>query len=442
MLRQRIQSAVFIFLLPFIVVSIVIAQGNTRKISLEDAIGSALTNNTQIKLAQSDEKIALAKYNQTDAVYLPQVSFSYAALITNNPLNSFGFKLQQQGIKQSDFNPELLNNPSNTGDFVTKLDVMQPIINPDQWYMRKGAQKQVELYQLQTQRGKDFIRFETEKAFLQLKFVYESVKVLEEALAAAKSVYTFTNNRFEQGLVQKSDLLNVQVQLRSIEANLSTAKSNIRNASDYLGFLMGEKAGIIYIINESNATSVPVNVDSLPLDRADFKAMQTAIEATELMIESGRKSYLPKVNAFGTFQFNDYAMFGFGSNAYFAGVQLSWDIFKGFRTKNTIATQVAEKNKLAQQLDDQIAQGNLALNKAQRDMSDIQFSILQHQAAVIQAEEAFRILDNRYQQGLVNTTDVLMAQTQLSQQKLNLAQANFNKQVNIAQLQLLTTSSR
>ena len=58
-----------------------------------------------------------------------------------------------------------------------------------------------------------------------------------------------------------------------------------------------------------------------------------------------------------------------------------------------------------------------------------------------QATEALRILQNRYQQGLVNTTDVLMANTQVLQQKFALAQAVFNANVTKAYIKFLNTSS-
>jgi outer membrane protein TolC len=174
--------------------------------------------------------------------------------------------------------------------------------------------------------------------------------------------------------------------------------------------------------------------------RSDFLAMQKAIEATDLMIKSNKMSYYPKLNAFGSFQLNDNSMLGFGANAYLAGVQLSWDIFKGNRTKNTIATQTLERNKLTAQLAKEKEQSHLELTKTYRDIEDAQFDIKQQQLAIDQATEALQILQNRYQQGLVNTTDVLQASTQLSQQKLALAQAVFSANMAKAYLQLLTSS--
>ncbi|MBK8952652.1 MAG: hypothetical protein IPM85_10580 [Chitinophagaceae bacterium] len=83
---------------------------------------------------------------------------------TNNPLNVFGFKLQQQLVKQEDFNPALLNNPDNAGDFATRLQVKQPLVNMDLLYIRKAAAAQTVLYQFKTKRIKEYLAFEVKKA--------------------------------------------------------------------------------------------------------------------------------------------------------------------------------------------------------------------------------------------------------------------------------------
>ncbi len=420
------------------------AQDSTKVLNQDEAITATLNNNKSIQLTKLDESIAAANYKQTEAIYLPQLGFSYTAFTTNNPLNAFGFKLQQKSITQNDFNPVLLNNPGGTPDFTTKLELQQPLINMDLLYKRKAAAKQTELYQYKTQRTKEYLTFEVQKAYLQLQLAYDALKVLEEALKTTQSVYTFTDNHFKQGLIQKSDLLNAQVQVTTVETNIAKAKSNIRNASDYLGLLMGQPDGVIYTPGQTGQTgfSTIESTTKINTSRADFLAMQKAIEASDLMIISNKKSWLPKLNAFGSYQLNDSRMLGFGANAYMAGVQLSWNIFKGNSTKNTIATQTLERNKLAAQLTQQKDQSQLELNKAYRDLADAQFDIQQQKSSINQATEALQILQNRYNQGLINTTDVLMATTQLSQQKFALAQAVFNSNVTRAYLQLLTATGQ
>jgi outer membrane protein TolC len=431
----------FVFIFNILPVS---AQDTAKSISLSDAIAATLHNNKTIKLASLDENIAASNYKQTDAIYLPQVGFSYTAMSTSNPLNAFGFKLQQKSITQNDFSPDLLNHPSGTPDFTTKLEVQQPLINMDMLYKRKAAAKQIELYQYKTQRTKEYLTFEVQKAYLQLQLAYDAVKVLEEALQTTDSVYTFTDNHFKQGLIQKSDVLNAQVQVTTVETNLAKAKSNIRNASDYLSLLMGQGDFVIYKPENSlqQETRTHDTATKIASSRSDFLAMQKAIEASDLMIKSSKMSYLPKLNAFGSYQFDDRQALGFGANAYLAGIQLSWDIFKGNRTKNTIATQTLERNKLSEELAKQKDESQLELDKAYRDLADASFNIKQQKLAIEQASESLMILQNRYQQGLVNTTDVLMATNQLSQQKFALAQAIFTSNITKAYLQLLKASTK
>ncbi|MBS1667506.1 MAG: TolC family protein [Bacteroidetes bacterium] len=439
------------FLVLFATVSVLVvssplkmkAQTNVRKITLEEAVSATLKNNKALQLAKLDENIAESNFKQTASVYLPMVNFSYTAINTNNPLNAFGFKLEQKSISQSDFNPDLLNHPSGTPDFTTKLELQQPLVNMDMLYMRRAAQKQTELYRFKTQRTQEYLVFETQKAYLQLQLAYDAVQVLEQALQTVKLAYTYTDNHFQQGLVQKSDLLNVQVQVATVESNLEKARSNIYNASDYLNLLMGQPMGLIYSTDRITDLPLP-SADSLlavPASRADFVAMQKAMEAKNLMIQSDKMSFLPKLNAFGSYQLNDGRMFGFAANSYLAGLQLSWNIFKGNRIKNSIQSQVFERDRLAVQLSQQQEEGNRELAKTKRDIEDGRFQIVQYKTAIEQAEESLRILQNRYNQGLVSTTELMMATSQVSQQKLALAQALFNQNLNKAYLQLLTTSS-
>ncbi len=414
------------------------AQDIRKPLLLDDAVKMALEQNRQIGMAKTDEKIAISQFKQTDAIWLPQINFSYTGFITNQPLTAFGFKLQQAEVQQTDFNPVILNNPGATSNIMTQLSVQQPLFNPDMEYMRKAALKQSEVYSFKTQRTKEAIIMQVTNAYLQLEFSYDVVKVLKEALETVREIYRFTNDRFNQGLLQKSDVLNVEVQVKTAETNLEEANSQIKTISDQLSLLMNAGKGMIY-------TTVPVLIqpetvlaDSVSSARADIKAMSTALAAYDLSIKSIQKSMLPKVNAFGNYQLNDKKIFGFGANAYLAGIQVSWDIFKGNQSKNKTATQTLEKNKIQEQIREQMELGTNEIRKTQRQISDIRFRIKQQSTAVEQATEALRIIQNRYSQGLINTSDVLMAQTQLAQQKMLLAQAVFMQKSSFTYLQFLT----
>lgn len=419
------------------------AQQQPQSLTIEEAVSAAEKNNAAVQQAELDEKIAQARYRQSKAIYLPQVGISYTAVTTNNPLNAFGMKLQQKMITQNDFNPVLLNNPDATPDFSANLSLQQPLINLDMNYQRKAAGKQVEMYQMASVRTKEYLGFETRKAYLQLQLANDAVKVLEEANATAKAVFGSTENYFNQGMIQKSDLLNVKVYQGNIETQLSQAQLNVANAADYLSLLMGAKQGTVYQLSTPEITPAAAEIaNSFPATRADFKAMEKGIESYDLMITATKKSYLPRLNAFANYQLNDNRMLGFGAGSYLAGVQLSWDIFKGNRVKESMAIQKLEKSKLQQKLQQEKDQSQLAINQSQRNLAQAKIQLQQQAVSVEQAEEALRVTRNRYAQGLITTNDVLMAQTQLSQQKLMKAQANFQAQLATISLQFFTATTK
>ena len=444
-LRNRRRQVSNFFLIVFLSVSLslnVLSQQKTEFLSLQNAIEAATIGNNAVQSAKIDEIIASEKLKQTNAGFLPQVNFSYSALFTNNPSNAFGFNLQQRNVKQEDFNPDLLNHPSGTSDFTTKIEVQQPLVNLDAVYMKRSAAVQVENYQLKTERTRDYLAFETRKAYYQLQLAHQAVMVLEEALTTVKSFYEFTTNRFDEGLVQKSDLLNVEVQVLDMESQLHEAKSNVQNASDYLSVLMNQSTGTIYTVSEISESSTDGEmILVVPDSRTDFKALQKAMDAMQLMQHSLKMKYLPRLNAFGSYQLNDKKLAAFNADSYLAGIQLTWNLFDGNNIKRQINTLQSEKDKLNVQLKSMQQENQMLLEKSYRDLFNALFKIKQQKAAVSQADESLRILQNRYEEGLVNTTDILNAQTQLSKQKLQLAQAIFSSNTTRAQILFLTTTS-
>ncbi|SKC89803.1 TolC family protein [Ohtaekwangia koreensis] len=412
-------------------------------LTLQEALDASFRNNKEIILSGIDEEIARAKYRQTDAVFLPQVRLSYTGVSTNNPLNAFGFKLQQQSITSNDFNPEVLNYPSSKQNFMTKAEWQQPLINADQVYARQAAQKQVEVYGFKTKRAKEYLTLEITNTYAQLYLAWQAMHVWEEATHAAATIYTDTNNRFEKGYLQKPDVLQVQVEQAMVATKLAEARSTIRNISDQLSLLMGAPGSAIY--KADALIQVHTVFDStllIPENRSDFQAMRAAIAAHEKMIRSGKTSYIPRLNAFGEYLINDRQPFGFGSDSYLVGAQLSWTLFNGMSTRYKIAEQHAERNKATEQLSYQQEQAQLALRKALRQLDDTRYTLQQQETAVQQTAESLRILQNRYQQGLVTTGELLQALTLLSQQKLNQVLAVFQYNTTVAYLQFLTSSEK
>lgn len=418
------------------------AQTSPPLLHLSDAINAALTNNREITLAAIDESIAANNLRQTDAYFLPRLSFSYTAIRTDNPLNAFGFKLQQQIVTQNDFNPALLNHPGGVSDITTRLDLQQPLLNADLLYKRQAAAAQVLLYKFKTQRSTEWIRFNTEQAYLRLQLAWRAAALAEQALQTATSVHEFTENHFKQGLVQKSDVLQAALQVTTARAAMENAQSNIRNSAEMLSVLMGNDSLGNFQTDTLSALDAMAFTEAVPSARADFAAMEQAIHASDLMIKATKMSRLPALNAFGSYQFNDNRLLGFGAHTWLAGLQLAVPIFNGNSIRNSQQAQTLQRNRLQTQLEQQKQDAQRELNEAIRNFSDARNSYKRQQEAVEQANAALLIIKNRYEEGLAHTTDVLQAATQLSQQQFALAQSAYAGGLSAAYIRFLTTTQQ
>lgn len=418
-----------------ILVSVYGYSQDTLSISKSELIQKLSDKNLQLKIAEKTYQSAKADYNQSRALFLPNINLSYTGISTTNPLMAFGSKLNQAILTPADFNPILLNNPDKTQNFATKFEIQQPLINLDGLFERKAAKSKMDAYQLQMERTKEYLELEVSKAFMQLQLAYQAVKVLEKANSTGKENLKLVENYFKQGMLQKTDLLNVQVRVNEIRNQLQYAKSNIQNASDYLAFLLNEdNQGNIYkpVGQLVNTIAVEETITSLSQNRKDIQAMTKSSEAYDKMFQSSKMTFLPKLNAFGSYELYDQNFLGTAAKGYLVGAQLSWKVFDGYKSIGKFEKNKAEYQKAITEKEQYIAQSQLELNKTNRQLKDAENKVNLSQLAFEQSQEGYRIRQNRFTQGLEKTTDLLQSETQMIQKELEHLQSvfeyNFTKQ--------------
>lgn len=405
---------------------------DTIKITKAEALANMQKGNYQLKVNHEQELSARADYRQSLATFLPSVSASHTAMLTTNPLMAFGFKLNQEIVGQADFNPALLNDPDGIRDYMTKVEVMQPIINLDGIYGRTAAKSQWEAYQLQSARTRQAYEMQTEQAYLQLQLSYKALAVLSNARKTAKENQQLSENFLKQGYLQQADLLAIQIRVQETEQQYTEALSNVRNASDYLRLLMGEeKKGNIYFPTDISDTLVnPLPEEtSLNENRADLRAVALAENAWKNMFLKEKGALLPRLNAFGWYELHDNEIFGTSANGYLLGASLSWKIFDGFSSWGKVEKAKAEYHKSSLEHEQYTAQSLLELQKAVRAVNDAAEAVKLARISYMQAQEAYRIRQNRFRQGLEKVTDLLMAETMAAVKELEMQQAYFKYQV-------------
>ena len=405
-------------------------------LSLEEAKSRARAHNTDMKLFQKEFAIAKADYERTRAVLLPQIRVTNTSTFTNNPLMAFGFKLLQRDVSAPDFDPGLLNDPGDVENFNTRIEMQQPIINVDGWQERKAANLKLEVSNLQQERYLEYLDLEVTKTYMQLQLANKSTQVLEKARETALENQKFARNNLEQGLIQNADYLNVEVRLNEIENRLTAARSQAQNVADYLALLMGEESNFIPA-PESELVPVRNQIDeeiSLNTERKDIKANAIAAEAQKKIYNSSKLNFVPRANALASYEWNDREVFGFGANNYLIGIQLSWDLFGGYKNIGKVHREKAMYEKATLQQQKYIDQSEIELNKAKRQLADASNGISLASLALEQSEESLRITTNRFEQGLERTTELLFAETQFLEKELAYYESVFN--LNFAQAYL------
>ena len=408
-------------------------------ISRQDVMASVSENNTTIKISIEEFNQARAEYRQTNAIFLPNISASYTGISTTNPLMAFGSKLNQEILTQNDFDPALLNDPNQIQNFATTFEIQQPLINVDGFYHRAAAKSKMEAMSLKRQRTADFLEFEVSNAYMQLQLAYKIVDVLNKAHEAAKANKKLADNGFRQGLLQRADVLNVEVRLNDVINQLQHAESNINNASNYISFLMNDDSFLRFRPTDSlTVNSMFDSNKTVSENRSDIKAMQLGTQALEAMNKADNMAFLPRLNAFGSYQLYDDDMFQADANGYVIGAKLSWDIFQGSKRFGKAQKSKAEFEKSKLQYDQYLSKSKLEFNKAQRMFIDAKNKLDLTALALKQSEESLRIRTNRFKEGLEKTSDLLMAETQYAQKQLEYYQTIFEYNYALNYLEYLT----
>lgn len=412
---------------------------STRYITKDAAIKLAYEKNVGLKIADKDVRISKAQYRESASVFLPSINAKHTGITTTNPLMAFGSKLNQEILTPSDFNPSLLNNPNRTTNFATEFTVRQPVIQVAGWQRRKAGQQQLLASKWQQQRSKEHLAFQVAQRYMQLQLAQKTRAVIEKSLASAKANKTLVQDYLAQGMLLKTDLLEISVHVLEVENQLQYAKNTIRNQSEELSLLINGSTDITFQPTDSLVAN-PVSQFNYTLSeqRADIRAVSSTQKATALLYKAQKLSFLPTLNAFASYAMFDQQLFGGSANGYTLGAQLSWDLFSGYQRIAKLQKSKAMLEKSNLTLSQYTSQKQVELDTAVRQFQLAQQQIITKNTALKQAEESVKITRNRFREGLEKTADLLRAETLYARKQLAYFQAIYQYNTSQDYLAFLT----
>jgi TolC family type I secretion outer membrane protein len=411
-------------------------------LSLAQAVEIALRENPALSAARSQVEIAEQRVVQGRAGLLPRLSVSEGFQRSNNPPQVFSTKLNQENFTPQDFAIDRLNQPNAINDFATNFAATWPLFDGGQsWYGWQQAKMGREAAARALERSRQEVIARTTDAYAGVLLARESLAVVESAMAAAGAHLSAAETRYGSGLTVKSDQLQAQVRLADLEQQKLLAQSQVEVARSSLNAAMGIPDPVRFELSDRlQAESVPVD----PLEAWLATARERRLELQELdlreamareEIEKARAGHLPNLDLVGNYQIHTEDFDGSADN-YSVGAVLSLNLFSGLAPSAKVSEAWASRRQiqaLHRQMESQVF---LEVRQAYTQTASAAQRIGVADQAVRQAEEALRIVADRYNGGLLTIVDLLTAEAALQQARTAHARARHDAAVGQTHLRL------
>lgn len=264
--------------------------------------------------------------------------------------------------------------------------------------------------------------------------LYKAQKTLEllkdNQKQAEQRVVDFTEME-KNGIIPRNDLLKSQLQVSKIQLSIDELNNNLNVVNYYLVSLLKLPTETKLKINESDFINFQIN--SIPTDekpalenRKDLEAVRFQEKASEASVKMARGAYYPSVSLLGGYNSLGLENVITIQNAMNFGVGVSYDL-SGI-LKNGTSVKIAESKSNEAQNYKEILTDNIKI-QVKKAIEDYDLALKQNEVyleAAAQSSENYRIVKDKYDNGLSNTNDLLEADVEQLSSKINNALARAN----------------
>ncbi len=269
-------------------------------------------------------------------------------------------------------------------------------------------------------------------AFLSARRADQLRQVAEESLGAAREHRKVAGDLYDLGVVARNDVLAADLQVAREEGALITAENRVELSRSRLALRMG-LSGERTVVPEPGGFPVPPgSLPPLPESvkaawekRPDIRAQGALIQEREAAANAAQAEFAPSFFGQGGYLYDSNA-FNPNPNVFSLLLGGKINLFSGFSdeaAKREALLGVERRKEEMALLRDEVA---LSVKRAHLSVVEAEKKKAIAGVAVGQAEENLRIQNDRYREGLAISTEVLDAQTLLSQAKVAFSNATFD----------------
>lgn len=405
----------------FLVISSGLSYG--EQLSLSDALKRSAEASSTLKMVRIDERIAGENVDESRSGYLPRVDIQGGYTAQQAP-QSFSASFGTFQTQEPDY-----------GFF--SLGIVQTLYDfgrTDARYARALATREATRIGYHSQEQNIFLK--TVTYYFRILQVEKVLKASDDEVAQMTDHLRMANALFEEGVVTRNNVLQAEVQLSRSKQRRLEAANQLENAWLALNDAIGappESRAVLIEESRIALTNLETPAQDAVAGRAEIVAQRKLLEASEHEVKEAKSSYYPEIYAKLGLDYveNDRVR---EQVIMAATVGLKFNIFDGFAKTSRFRQSVENRSRTDLRLSQLQSDFALEYRTAVNDAKVAKERITVTETSIKQGEENLRINRDRYQEKVGTATDVIDAQTLLTQIRTEHYQAMFDYEVALARV--------
>ncbi|NTE03242.1 TolC family protein [Agrobacterium tumefaciens] len=404
-------------------------------ITIQQAVDNTLNNNLTIKQAQFSAAITQENLTQSKYAIYPNLNASVSPNLT------FG-----RGLDQTTFQVTNQTSLYTSGNLSTNVDLFQGFSKVNQIRQNKLL---LQADQTNVDKIKNDLILNVVTAYLQVLYNTDLERASKEQLEIANKTLIRENALLDAGNKTLADVSQAKSQVATAELNLTNAQNALSISYLTLGQLMEMQPNQRFVvqaplIDNVKAASSTANAEEIYNNALnifpDIKLASLRSLAAKQAIAVAKGAYSPSLslgaglNTSYSYQFDYSGVFPQSSFAdqinqrlgQSIGMSLQIPIFNGFTARSSVRrAKITYQNTLTSE---QLAKNNLnkVIFQATTDLKAAESRFSSTQNAFDAQKDAFYVVEQRYNVGLVNSLDYSTAQTNRNKAEIDFIQAKYD----------------
>jgi outer membrane protein TolC len=398
--------------------------------TLRNAVRFALQNNPDSRMGRNRIEAAQAAITMEKSSFFPRLDLNSRYDQTNNPMYSFG-NILNQGV----FNNTIdFNNPGRTDSLNMGVRLGYRFFNGGRDLAGlKAAEAQAVSSRMELGAVQAQLAFEVVRAFQLIIQAEELVKAQQAAVEAITASLGVAKARYQEGVLLKADLLDLEVQQSKAQEGLSQAKHTLGLSRGIFLSLLGLDDGpAILDPAQDYIQEMPQSADHE--QRYELKSMEALILAARARVKQAQGGYYPSLEGYAGYDADKGYVTDGSGDSWQAGVKLQFNLSEGGRT----GAEIARASALLAEAQERKRKTELAISlevkQAEFAVQDAKERLQVTEKSVAQAQESARINRLRFKEGKLLASDLLGAENRLTDAQTRRIVAETSQRIAVADL--------